>query len=95
MSAQLIDVVKRGGDRPTENFQAEKLMQSILAACHSVHAPTGEAETAARSVHAAVVVWCDDKSEITSSDIRRIAAHQLKKIHPEAAYIYKHHRLVL
>ncbi|HCR56131.1 TPA: hypothetical protein DIV49_04100 [Candidatus Saccharibacteria bacterium] len=95
MSSQLIDVVKRGGARPTESFQAEKLVQSILAACNSVQAPDGEAATAARSVHTAVLVWCDDKSEITSSDIRRIAAHHLKKIHPEAAYIYKHHRLVL
>lgn len=93
--SELIDVIKRTGKRPSEKFQSEKLYKSVQAACHSVHTPEGEAHTAARSVHAAVVLWTTDKSEITSDDIRRIAAHHLNKLHPEAAYIYKHHRLVL
>lgn len=92
---QLIDVVKRNGQRPTEQFQPHKLNASIRAACLSVHSPDGEAETFAKNVCDAVVVWCTTRPEITSADIRRIAAHHLSRMHPDAAYMYKHHHAVL
>lgn len=90
-----IDVVKRGGERLTEHFNRGKLHASVLAACLSVRSPQGEAETAAVKVCDAVVAWCDRKPEVTSADLRRKAAEHLERIHPEAAYLYKHHRLVL
>lgn len=90
-----IDIVKRGGKRPTESYTASKLHQSIVAACLSVRSPSGEADTIATHVCQIVGDWCDTKHEVTSSDIRRIAAEALEKYHPEAAYLYKHHRLVL
>ena len=95
MSQPLIDVVKRGGKRTSERFDRDKLHASVLAACLSVRSPHGEAETAAHSVCDVVIAWTDSKPEITSSDVRRIAAGHLDRIHPEAAYLYKHHRLVL
>ena len=95
MSAPLIDVVKRDGKRLTEPFNRDKLHSSVLAALLSVRSPHGEAETAARSVCDIVIAWTDNKPEITSHDVRRIAAGHLDRIHPEAAYLYKHHRLVL
>ncbi len=93
--SELLDVIKRTGERPSEEFQPSKLYSSVQAACHSVHTPEGEAHTTARSVLEAVTQWCSGKSEITSDDIRRISAHHLDKLHPEAAYIYINHRLVL
>lgn len=92
---KLIDVVKRGGKRPSERFKPAKLHASVLAACLSVRSPQGMAESAADSVCTVVIEWCNTRPEITSNDLRRIAARHLDSIHPEAAYLYKHHRLVL
>lgn len=94
-SRPLIDVVKRGGKRQTEQFSQDKLHASVQAACLSVRSPEGMATSTADSVCAAVVTWCANKPEVTSDDLRRIAADHLQTIHPEAAYLYKHHRLVL
>ena len=91
----LIDVVKRGGKRPTERFSRDKLHTSVQAACLSVRSPEAMAKSAADSVCLAVIAWCANKPEVTSDDLRRISADHLKVIHPEAAYLYKHHRLVL
>lgn len=90
-----IDIVKRSGRRPSESFSRDKLHASIRAACLSVRSPEGVAETTAKNVCDAVIVWCNTKPEVTSHDIRRIASHHLERFHPEAAYLYKHHRLVI
>jgi transcriptional regulator NrdR family protein len=88
-------IIKRGGGRPSEHFSRDKLHQSILAACLSVRSPEGEAELTARSVCDAVVNWLAKKPEVTSHDLRRKATETLFIHHPEAAYLYKHHRLVI
>lgn len=90
-----IDIVKRSGRRPSEQFNRDKLHASIRAACLSVRSPEGVAETTAKNVCDAVIVWCNTKPEVTSQDIRRIASQHLERFHPEAAYLYKHHRLVI
>lgn len=91
----LIDVVKHRGKRATERFSRDKLHASVLAACLSVRSPQGMADSAADSVCMVVIKWCNDRPEVTSDDLRRVAADHLHRIHPEAAYLYKHHRLVL
>lgn len=90
-----IDIVKRSGHRPSERFNRDKLHASIRAACLSVRSPEGVAETTAKNVCDAVIIWCNTKPEVTSQDIRRIASQHLERFHPEAAYLYKHHRLVI
>lgn len=90
-----IGVVKRGGKRTTEQFDKNKLYASIQAACLSVRSPHGMASTVADSVCAVVLDWCKNRPEVTSDDVRRVSANHLEQIHPEAAYLYKHHRLVL
>ena len=92
-----ITVVKRAGQRPSEHFDHDKLKKSIIAACLSVKTPKGEAQDTADRVYNDVVKWCSDKQkqEVTSDDIRRVAAESLNVYHSEAAYLYKHHRLVL
>ena len=91
----VIDIIKRDGRRPSESFSREKLLASIRAACLSVRSPEGEAEMTAASVCDAVIKWCETKPEVTSADLRRKAAETLEKHHPEASYLYKHHRLVM
>ncbi len=90
-----IDIVKRGGRRPSERFDRDKLHTSVRAACLSVRTPDGEAELIAEKVCDILMVWLKTKPEVTSSDLRRKAAQTLDTFHPEAAYLYKHHRLVM
>lgn len=90
-----IHIVKRDGQRPTEQFVRSKLHSSIRAACLSVRSPEGEAEMTAQKVCDAVLEWLSAKPEVTSSDLRRKAVQTLEIHHPEAAYLYKHHRLVI
>lgn len=90
-----VDIVKRGGARPTERFSRDKLHASIRAACLSVRSPEGEAETTASNVCDAVIIWLETRPEVTSHDLRRKATDTLETFHPEAAYLYKHHRLVI
>lgn len=89
------DIIKREGRRPSESFVRDKLHASIVAACLSVRSPEGEAETIARTVCTLVARWLETKPEVTSSDLRRKAAHVLEYLQPEAAYLYKHHRLMI
>lgn len=91
----IIDIIKSGGQRPTETYARDKLHASVLAACLSVRSPEGEAEMIAKKVCDAVENWLSTKPEVTSADLRRKASETLEIHHPEAAFLYKHHRLVM
>ena len=93
--ALAVDIVKRSGKRPTESFDADKLLHSIQAACLSVRTPEGEAATTARGVTSAVILWLEGKPVVTSQDLRRLASAHLQRYHPEAAYLYQHHRIII
>jgi transcriptional regulator NrdR family protein len=93
--ADLIHIVKRDGQRQSEIFDTKKLFRSVQAACLSVRSPEGEAEMIAERVCRAVAEWLKTRPEVTSSDLRRKATETLMIHHPEAAYLYKHHRLVI
>lgn len=95
MAGIMVDIIKRGGQRPSEVFDPAKLYASIRAACLSVRSPEGEAEMTAKGVCDGVVDWLSTKPEVTSADLRRKASELLETFHPEAAYLYKHHRLVM
>jgi len=90
-----IDIVKSAGRRPTESYKRDKLHASVLAACLSVRSPEGEAEMTTNKVCDVVEKWLAAKPEVTSSDLRRKASEALEIHHPEAAFLYKHHRLVM
>ena len=90
-----IEVIKRNGERQTEAFDPHKLHASVLAACLSVRSPEGEAESVAKLVAEHVTEWCRSKSAVTSSDLRRMAAAFLHRLHPDAAYLYQTHHLVV
>ena len=92
---QAIDVVKRGGKRASEQFSRDKLHASIYATCLSVRSFDGHASDTADHVCNIVLSWTDNKPEITSADIRQQAAKALEKVHPDAAYLYKHHKQII
>ena len=87
-------VVKRGS-HDSEPFEPLKLHASILAACRTVRAFEGEAHNAAEHVCRDVIDWIEDKTEVTTDDIRRVASSQLAAYHPEASYMYKQHRMII
>ena len=78
-----------------EPFDREKLHKSITVACISSGAPTGQAESIARKVTDEVLSWLEKRPEVTSADLRRIAAARLKTYHPDASYLYENHRSIL
>jgi hypothetical protein len=90
-----IDIVKSEGRRPTESYARHKLHASVLAALLSVRSPEGEAEMTAKKVCDLVEKWLATKPEVTSNDLRRKASEALETHHPEAGYLYKHHRVVM
>lgn len=80
--------------KTTESYDANKLMQSVYAACLAVRTPAGEAELTAKRVASQLEAWVQKKPEITSHDIRVHAADYLHTYNPHAAYTYKHHGIV-
>jgi transcriptional regulator NrdR family protein len=85
-------IVKRAGHN--EIYDDHKLYASIYSACQSVRESSGSAEIIAEKVVKDVAEWIDKKHEVTSNDLRRIAAHHLKAYNPDAAYMYLHHRII-
>lgn len=79
-------VVKRY--RHTEHYQREKLQKSIAASCLSVRDFVGAAELYAEHVCNHVEAWLEEKHEVTSRDIRRVASDALRTYSPHAAYVY-------
>ncbi|MGD8373262.1 MAG: hypothetical protein PVI21_00170 [Candidatus Woesebacteria bacterium] len=88
-----MNIVKRSPEH-NEPYDERKLYASIYAICLSVRAPQGEAEITADHVCKDVKPWLLGKSEVTSADIRRKAAEHLGIYNPNAAYLYKHHRVI-
>lgn len=88
-------VVKNSHHRHPEPFDVDKLHRSIVAACLSSGSPTGHADSIARRVVNEVLQWLESRPEVTSNDVRRVAAHQLRAYHPDASFLYEHHRSTL
>lgn len=79
----------------SEQFDPLKLHQSVSAACLSVRSFEGEAHTTAQRVCEKVIEWLENKTEVTTRDIRRVASNALSIYHPEAAYLYQHYESVV
>ena len=89
-----IDVVKQG-KRAKESFDRDKLHASLYATCLSVRSLDGLADDTAKRVTDLVILWAQDKPEITTRDIRHQAARLMHPIHPDAAHFYKHHKQIM
>jgi transcriptional regulator NrdR family protein len=92
---QITHVVKNSHHRHPEPFDRDKLHTSVVAACLSAGAPGGSAESTARRVVDEVVEWLENRPEVTSNDIRRVTAQALRTYHPDASFLYEHHRTTL
>ncbi|MFZ1250163.1 MAG: hypothetical protein WAR37_01820 [Candidatus Microsaccharimonas sp.] len=81
--------------RHPEVFTREKLHKSLVSACLSAGSQAGHSDTIASRVVEDVLVWLEDRPEVTSNDLRRVAAKHLKTYHPDASYLYEHHRATI
>ena len=85
-------IVKRAGHN--EPYDNRKLYASIYSAGLALRTPPAAAELAAENVCKSVDKWIENKHEVTSADITREAYKHFHVLHPDAAWIYKHHRNV-
>lgn len=76
-------------EKQSHPFDPMQLHQSIVDACMAVRSYEGEAHDTAKRVCEKVIEWLAPKDEVTSRDIRRVAAEHLSVYHPEAAYMYQ------
>ena len=74
--------------KQTEHYQRDKLHSSIKASCMSSLEFVGASELNAELVCNHVEKWLENKEEVTSADIRRVAGSGLFKYNPSAAYVY-------
>lgn len=79
----------------SEAFDVIKLHGSILRACLAVRAFEGEAHEISQRVCKHVINWLENKSEVSSEDIRRVSSQKLAIYHPEAAYMYEQEGLII
>lgn len=81
------NVVKSDGR--IEEFDIEKLENSIKKSFYMIKAPEGQAEELTQYVLRQFNSWHKNKAEITTVDIRVKIGKILKPISPETAYIFK------
>lgn len=78
-----------------EDYNHNRLYKNILTACLSSRRPDGQAEATASTVCKNVEDWIKKRPEITNNDIRRVATKHLKKMDPDAAYMYANQHLII
>jgi hypothetical protein len=79
----------------SESFDVVRLHGSVLRACMAVRAFEGESHDIAERVCKHVIDWLENKTEVSSEDIRRICSSKLAIYHPEAAYMYEQEGYIL
>lgn len=79
-------IVQRTGF--THGYKRSTLASSIHQACMNATGFIGEAELTAQNVCQEVEDWLENKYEVTSADIQRVATKALKKYNPQAAFEY-------
>lgn len=83
-------IVKRHGHK--EYFDPRKVYASVYAACMTLRMHDSEAEMIAEMVTHEVEDDVKKMSEITTHLLHKMISEKLKKYHPDAAYMYEHHR---
>jgi transcriptional regulator NrdR family protein len=90
-----VDIVKNSKRNDFESFNRSKLHKSIIATCLSAQTPEGQAKKIADLVCDEVEKWLESRQEVTSTDIRVVASRHLRAYHPDAAYLYEQHRIMI
>ncbi len=83
-------IVKRKGH--IEPFDGRKLYASVYASCTALRMADKEAELIAKTVESEVTDALKDSSDVTAHTIHKKVVENLRKYHPDAAYLYENHK---
>lgn len=83
-------IVKRRGH--LEKFDARKIHRSCYRACVGSHLTRNEAKKICDAVTAAAKRWIRKKHIVTSIQIHKFVAKELRKHNKEVAFMYETHR---
>ena len=72
-----------------QDFDQTKLRRELLIDAHAIGIPSGAAEDFVDRSIAAAITSLSKKSLITDQDLKRAVAKELKKYHPDLAYVYQ------
>ncbi len=85
-----VHIVKRKGH--TEKFNPGKIHRSCYRACVGSHLTRNEAKKICDAVTAAAKRWIRKKHIVTSIQIHKFVAKELRKHNKEVAFMYETHR---
>jgi transcriptional regulator NrdR family protein len=86
-------IVKRKGH--SEYFDARKVYGSVYAACMTLRMHDTEAELIADMVSHEIEEQVKTKEGLTTPTLHKMVSESLLKYHPDAAYMYEHHRDII
>lgn len=72
-----------------KNYDAERLRAAVSRAAQANRVPAGDAEHLAQTVIAKLENWLNDKTEITSRELRLQTAAALANYDEDTAYLYE------
>ena len=87
-----ICLVKRGKEELCHQYDERKVYGSIYAACYIVQRKEKECESIAHKVARHVTKSIRGKQKVTSKQIAKHAARELRKHDKHAAFMYETHR---
>ena len=86
----LLTIVKRKGH--SEIYDERKVYGSCYFACRNAHLSEEESEDISNKVCKSIKKEISKKKSITSNDIFRLLASELKKHNEDASFLYETHR---
>ena len=86
----ILQIVKRKGH--SELYDERKVYGSCYFSCRNAHLSEQESEQICKKVSAAITKWARAKKIVSSDDIFRALAQELKKHNEDAAFLYETHR---
>ncbi len=78
-----------------EDFNQAKIKRRLLIDAKAVGIPSGAAEDFINHSIADATKTLSNKTIITESDLQRALVKELKKYHPDLAYVYQNHDKII
>ena len=85
-----LEIVKRKGH--TEMYDERKVYGSCYFACRNAHLSEKESEEICGKVCVSINKWVKKQKVVSSNDIFKALAQELKKHNEDAAFLYETHR---
>ena len=86
----ILKIVKRKGH--TEIYDERKVYASCFFACRNAHLSKEESQNICGKVSASITKWIKNKKIVSSNEIFKILAGELKKHNEDVAFLFETHR---